>query len=149
MEIIPKGVFLGYEEDKLNYFKYIEKVVVLLSVIFLFGLTPATAQDLAFQWEPDHPSDMVVKYRIYWSPIVGNYHPADMEEIAIENLSDPQNPEWTLNTAVPIHYETLYFVCTAVDMYGYESDFSNAAIRNYDLNDQPPSADAGPDQSIE
>ena len=52
-----------------------------------------------------------------------------MEEIPVNNLSDPQNPEWTLQTTIPFYSDTLYFVLTAVDNYGFESDYSNEVSR--------------------
>lgn len=106
------------------------KTFRLSLVALLFGLAfAAQAMGFTFQWEPNHPNDFVVKYRIYWSPVSGKYNPADREEIAIEKLPDPANPEWTLQTGIPVTTGTLYFVLTAVDNYGYESDYSNEVSR--------------------
>lgn len=88
-------------------------------------LTPSLTVAYTFSWEANHPNDLVVIYRIYWRSDSGEYNQIDREEIMIENLSDTENPEWTLQTTISIPPDTLCFVCTAVDNYGYESDFSN------------------------
>ena len=93
------------------------------AIVFCFVAT-AQANGFTFQWEANHLND-IVEFRIYWSSVSGEYNPSDMEEISVENLPDPENPEWTLKTTIPIYSGTLYFICTAVDNYGYESDYSN------------------------
>lgn len=88
-------------------------------------VTTVYAEDFTFQWVGSPPQDLVVKYRIYWRSDDTWYNAEDMEEIPIENLSDPENPEWTLRIYPAINSDELYFAATAVDNYGSESDYSN------------------------
>ncbi len=90
---------------------------------------PSLALAYTFQWEANHPNDLVVKYKIYWSEVTGHYNLTDSEEIPVANLPDPANPQWTLKTMIPVSSGTVFFVCTAVDKYGNESDYSNEITR--------------------
>ena len=97
----------------------------LLLFLILFFIPSIVLASYSFEWSPNHPNDLVVEYRIYWSTTSGAYNQTDMEEIAVTALSDPDNPEWTLTELIlPDPVPVYYFVITAVDQDGVESDRS-------------------------
>jgi fibronectin type 3 domain-containing protein len=103
------------------------------------------AAEYTFQWDANHPNDNVVAYRIYWSKSSGDYNTADREYISVGSLSDPDNPHWTINIPDLNAGEDYYFVCTAVDNKGYESDDSAELSTNPEAIDTtPPTITWGP-----
>jgi len=106
------------------------------------------AADYTFQWDANHPNDDVVAYRIYWSNSSGDYNTSDRAHISVGSLSDPDHPQWTINIPDLNPGEDYYFVCTAVDNKGYESDDSEELSTNPEAGDTtPPTITWGPSAS--
>lgn len=109
---------------------------IILIALFLVGVSagPACGAEVeyTFSWEDNHPNDNVTAYRIYWRTLNGTYNATDRQELSAADLR-PQPPQWpaTLTASITITVadpnERMFFVCTAVDEDGFESDYSNEA----------------------
>jgi len=80
--------------------------------------------DYTFAWDANSPTESIVAYRIYWSDISNTYNATDWEGIPVSSLADPDNPEWTITLPLVNEDDKVYFVATAVDDDGLESDYS-------------------------
>ncbi len=100
-------------------------LILPISAIFiLLSVVPSGfAGDYTFQWDANHPNDNVVAYRIYWSTTSGSY--TWSWYILVNDLHDPLKPQYTVLIPEASPDQTYYFVCSAVDNHGYESDFSS------------------------
>ena len=97
-----------------------KKLILFLVIIMIFCCNLCfAAYNITFQWDANVEPDLA-EYRLYTSTISGTYLPAGYIQIPKENTTYIING---LNTTV-----TTYFVITAVDNYGNESDYSNEAI---------------------
>ncbi len=77
-----------------------------------------------FQWDPNHANDNVATYRFYWSTTSGDYSEANMDEIP--NVAagdfDPDTPRHI--KTFPDSPPAMFFVISAVDDEGFESEYS-------------------------
>ncbi len=97
----------------------------LILILFIQPICLAENLDFTFEWGANHPNDNVVKYRIYWSTASDSYNQTDSEGILVGNLDDQNNPQWTLTISGADPTLIYYFVATAEDNRGLESDYSN------------------------
>jgi len=109
----------------------------ILAVVLTFFLLASTvcAAEVPFmlQWDANHANDNVQKYRLYWSTTSGIFNQTDMEEVPVGSLPDPNNPQWTITLTDPD--PVTYFVATAVDDEGFESDYSNQTVTDEEAPD--------------
>ncbi len=106
-------------------FPYNFILICLILILFIQPICLAENLDFTFAWDANHPNDNVVEYRIYWSTTSDSYNQTDSEGILIGNLDDPDNPQWTLTISRADPNQIYYFVATAEDNEGRESNYSN------------------------
>lgn len=98
--------------------------IVLLALAFLFMVTPVQAADiqLTFQWDKN-PEPDIANYRLYQAEASGDYTKgtfvAEFEHLPAFN---PQESAYTFDAVTGVTY---FWVLTAVDGDGFESDWSN------------------------
>jgi hypothetical protein len=119
-----------------NRLRYI--IFQIVTLIFLLIFVPSGfARDFTFTWEANHPNDNVVKYRVYWRTTSGGYKASNRQDIPVSSLPDPSNPRHTLSLQNASEDQTYFFVCSAVDNHGYESDYSEE-INSANQDPTPP-----------
>lgn len=111
------------------------KLAVFLSVLFYSNLVSAAEVTLA--WDANTDPD-VAGYMIYYGFAARDYD-------YVVDVGDQTT--FTLSGLKDGH--TYYFAVTAYDTEDLESDFSNEVTKNFDFDNQPPTADAGPDQTVD
>ena len=106
-----------------------------LFITFIMFLSPNIVHcfDRSFAWDANTEPDLA-GYNIYYKD--GNsgtpYDGTGADEgnspiqIPIASLNDPENPEYTIHGLSDT--ETYFFVITAYDIFGNESDFSNELL---------------------
>lgn len=106
-------------------------ILIALFLVGIFaGLLYGEDVEYTFLWEDNHPNDNVTQYRIYWRTSEGSYNETNRRELLADDLR-PQVPQWpatleaTIIVPVADPNERMFFVCTAVDEDGFESDHSN------------------------
>ena len=107
-------------------------VFLNLFVFFTLLLSPNITHcfDRSFAWDANTEPDLA-GYRIYYKTGgagalydgTGANEGNSPIQISLASLDDPENPEYTLHGLSDA--ETFYFVATAYDIYGNESDYSN------------------------
>jgi hypothetical protein len=112
----------------------------LLIFLVLFGLYDvAHAMDVKLACDPNSESDLA-GYRIYWSQTSGQYSNENQKEFPLTSIT-PATPEF-LVTGLD-ETKGWYFVATAYDTEGLESDYSNEVYYKWDgvsgIPPQPPS----------
>jgi hypothetical protein len=111
------------------------KLVAFLSVLFYSNLVSAAQVTLA--WDPNTEPDLA-GYMIYYGFATQSYdYVVDVGDQTTFTLSDLEDGH------------TYYFAVTAYDTEDLESDFSNEVMKNFEFGNQPPTADAGPDQTVD
>ena len=81
------------------------------------------AEDFQFTWEPNHPNDGVVTYRMYVRMDTGDYDQVNVVSIGVDDIDfDAIRPSVTLS--LPESDQGYCFALTAVDSDNFESDFS-------------------------
>ena len=112
-----------------RFHKYLKATLFFLFSLLLLSSSSYAFIYYSFQWDANHPNDNVATYRFYWSTASGGYNQTDRVEIP--NVSsggfDPANPQYTKSFADPAAGELVpvyYFVVSAVDDDGFESDYS-------------------------
>ena len=105
---------------------------LFLFVIFVFLVSPnfAHGYDPSFAWDANTESD-IAGYNIYYKTDSSNvaYNSTGANEgsspiqIPVTSLSDPENPQFTIHGLNDT--ESYFFVITAYDTAGNESNFSN------------------------
>jgi PKD repeat protein len=124
-----------YKKKHINIWKHL----LLYMLLFFFYLTPSYAIDISFQWDPNSEPD-ISGYRVFCR-----------EEGQSYNYT---NPSWEGTDTICTIYEldetkTYYFVLRAFDTEGFESENANELCHEpLVIPNQPPTADAGPDQSV-
>ena len=102
-----------------------------LTLILALFATLAHSADVTLAWDPNTEPDLA-GYEIYYGTFSGDYSLAVQDyadqgsspvTVPIGDLGDPNNPAYTL-TGLDDN-ETYYFVATAYDDQGFESDYSN------------------------
>ena len=106
------------------------KVILLSSLVFFFTLSQSHAMDVTLQWDANIEPDLD-GYKIYYDTGSSGepYDGTDADPghspitLPVGDLPDPGNPEYSL-TGLNDN-ETYFFVVTAFDTEGLESDYSN------------------------
>ena len=111
------------------------KLVAFLSVLFYSNLV--SAAEVALAWDANTDPD-VAGYMIYYGFATRAYD-------YVVDVGDQTT--FTLSGLEDGH--TYYFAVTAYDTEDLESDFSNEVTKNFEFDNQPPTADAGPDQTVD
>ena len=111
------------------------KLVAFLSVLFYSNLV--SAAEVALTWDANTDPD-VAGYMIYYG-----FAPRDYDYVV--DVGDQTT--FTLSGLEDGH--TYYFSVTAYDTEDLESDFSNEVTKNFEFDNQLPTADAGPDQTVD
>jgi len=108
---------------------------IILIVILAHFATLAHSAEVTLVWDPNIEAELV-GYKIYYGFETGNYvYSIDVGNVtsyAVTGLEENQ---------------TIYFAATAYDVNGHESDYSKEVI--FKVENQPPVADAGPDQTVD
>jgi hypothetical protein len=101
-------------------------------------LTPVTghASDVTLAWDANTEPD-IAGYRIHYGLGSRNY----------DQVLDVGNNTTCVVTGLD-QGQTYYFAATAVNTEGMESDFSNEVSTTLSISNQPPVANAGPDQNV-
>lgn len=82
------------------------------------------AADVTLAWDPNPEADLA-GYKIYHSDTSGGpYDEIPVRILLLEDLTDPQNPEYTITGVEPGRH---FWVLTAFDFFYNESGFSNEA----------------------
>lgn len=129
-----KTALLEWEEDRLG-FKQIVSLISLAVVILSFVLVGlAHAGNVTLAWDPNTGQNLA-GYKLYYGTSSRNYtvsvNVGNATKYTLVNLTDGM---------------LYYFAVTAYDAYGHESDYSAELV--HVVNNQPPVAGAGPDQSV-
>jgi hypothetical protein len=110
------------------FFKYSISLLTLTLCLFLFTAF-ANSAEVTLLWDPNSESDLA-GYKVYYGTNPdGQYEGTDAGQgaspitLPLENLSDVNNPEYTLTGLDGS--KIYYFVVTAFDTEDLESDFSN------------------------
>lgn len=103
------------------------KVVIVLNVIFLFGgvfAAPVIASESSanFSWLPNSASN-VTGYKIYYGTTSGGGYPNFVD--IKNNAPDPKDGRIHGTVTGLTDGVTYYFVCTAYNNTGQESDYSD------------------------
>ena len=109
------------------------------SFLFLCALfSPAVvhAGEVTLAWDPNAESD-VAGYKVYYGLGSRNY----------DHVMDVGNSTTCVVTGLE-QGRTYYFAATAVNTANIESDFSNEVSAALTTSNQPPLANAGPDQNV-
>ena len=114
---------------------------ILLTIIFLFFsiLNSSAATQVSLEWDSNNEPDLA-GYKIFCREISQSY--------------DYANPSWEgTNTYCTVYdldeTKTYCFVARAFDTEGFESENSQEVCHEpLDRSNQPPMADAGPDQTV-
>lgn len=111
------------------------KLIGFLSVLFYSSLVSAAQVTLA--WDANTEPDLA-GYMIYYGFATRAYD-------YVVDVGDQTT--FTLSGLEDGH--TYYFAVTAYDTEDLESDFSNEVTKNFEFDNQPLTADAGPDQTVD
>jgi len=122
----------------LSSFTYIRRAVlcfILPLIILTCQASMAVAADATLQWDPNTEPDLA-GYKLYYGFQTGNY----------EYTIDVGN-ETTYTVTGLEENQPVYFVATAYNANGDESDYSREVV--FEAVNQSPIADAGPDQTVD
>ncbi|EFK05840.1 conserved hypothetical protein [delta proteobacterium NaphS2] len=119
-------------------FAPIQRIALFSRIILILILTHfiplAHSAEVTLTWDPNTESDLS-GYKIYYGYETGNYEYSidvgDTTSYQVAGLED----------------QTIYFVATAYDVNGNESEYSKEVV--FTPENQPPVADAGPDQTVD
>ena len=130
-----------FSKYRFNYSFLFCFIFFTLNLLFFFTPNASASIQVAFAWDPNSESDLA-GYRVY-----------SREEGQSYNYD---NPSWEGTETTCTIYDldetkTYYFVSRAFDTEGLESDDSDELCLEAGTspNDQPPIADAGPDQTVD
>jgi hypothetical protein len=105
--------------------------ITLIPLLYLSISQTVLALDVTLRWDPV-VTDIIAGYKLYYKRGVGgapydgtisNQGPSPVD-IPVEALADPNNPEFSITGLADDIY---YFVATAYDTQGRESEYSNEA----------------------
>jgi PKD domain/K319L-like, PKD domain len=114
-------------------------ILLTLNFLFFFVLDSSAATQVSLAWDPNSEPDLA-GYRVFCREQSQSY--------------DYANPSWEGTDTYCIIYDmdetkTYYFVVRAFDTKGFESGNSNEVYHEpLVASNQPPTADAGPDQTV-
>jgi fibronectin type 3 domain-containing protein len=108
-----------------------------LSLLLCALFSPAVvhAGEVSLAWDANTEPD-IAGYRIHYGLGSRNY----------DQILDVGNTTTCVVTGL-VEGQTYFFAATAVDTAGTESDFSNEVSKTFSISNQPPLANAGPDQN--
>ena len=95
-------------------------------LIFILFVNIGSAANYTFTWDPPHPNDNVVKYKIYYRTNSNTYNADKFEPVPKPNSDqkfNPTDPVWKIT--LPEVDEEYCFAATAIDDDGFESDPSD------------------------
>jgi len=107
---------------------------IILILILAHFTTLAHAAEVSLSWDPNAEPDLA-GYKIYYGVQTGNYD----QSVDVGNQT-------TYTLAGLEENQTIYLAATAYDANGNESDYSKEVT--FKAINQPPTADAGPDQIV-
>jgi fibronectin type 3 domain-containing protein len=110
--------------------------VVTCTSIFIYSLNPSYAVDVTLAWDANTETDLA-GYRVYYGLGSRNY----------DNVIEVGNSTSCVVTGLE-QGRTYYFAATAVNTANIESDYSNEVSATLSTSNQPPLANAGPDQNV-
>jgi len=117
-----------------QFFRIFILSFLALSVIFSLFAARAQAAQVTLAWDPNTELDLA-GYKIYYGFETGNYsYSIDVGDITSYTISGIEE-----NRAI-------YLAATAYDVNGNESEYSEQVV--FKAENQPPVADAGPDQIV-
>jgi fibronectin type 3 domain-containing protein len=121
---------------KISYIRSL--FLTLLSFLLCSLLSPSVghAGDVTLAWDANTETD-IAGYRIHYGLASWNY----------DHVLDAGNNTSCVVTGLE-QGQTYYFAATAVNTAGIESDFSNEVSTTLSISNQPPLANAGPDQNV-
>ena len=108
---------------------------ILLILILTHFISLAHSAEVTLAWDPNTESNLS-GYKVYYGFETGNY------EYSID-VGDTTSYQ----VAGLVENQTIYFVATAYDVNGNESEYSKEVV--FTPENQPPVADAGPDQTVD
>lgn len=137
--------------DRMNNFI---KFVPLFFALLFFFVTPGYALDVTLTWDANIEPDLA-GYKIYYDMDSGHpYNGIEAQEgfspisITLDQDEDP-DPNTVQYTIHDMPDGIYYFSVTAYNSEGLESGYSNEAGTASNSANEPPVADAGPDQSAD
>jgi hypothetical protein len=101
-----------------------------------FTLSASHAAEVNLAWDPNTEPDLA-GYKVYYGVGSRNY----------DHVIDVGNCSSCVVTGLEAG-RTYYFAATAVNKSNIESDFSNEVTAALSISNQPPTANAGPDQNV-
>lgn len=117
-----------------QFFRIFILSFLALSVIFSLFAARAHAAQVTLAWDPNTELDLA-GYKIYYGFETGNYsYSIDVGDITNYTISGLEENR------------TIYLAATAYDVNGNESECSEQVV--FKAENQPPVADAGPDQAV-
>ena len=114
------------------------RTLALILVVLLVPMMAVAATDnveISFQWDTNPEQDDVDLYRIYRSTTSGDYTSGEQVVEVTEVPAEPTQQgvdKFAANSG-----QSYYWVVTAVDSNGYESDWSNEVTWRYDVPNTP------------
>ena len=99
---------------------------------FVLFVSIGSAANYTFNWDPPHPNDNVVKYKIYYRMNSSIYNVEEDFELVPKPNSDqkfnPANPVWKIE--LPNVAEEYCFTATAINAKGFESNPSEGTCKD-------------------
>jgi hypothetical protein len=124
----------GAEGEKMVFLKSLWSLAIAL----LFCLvTPCYAKDVTLLWNVNTESNLL-GYKVYYGFSSQSYD----YSVDVGNQTS-----YTLSSLVDD--QMYYFAVTAYNTEDLESDFSNEVATSFEIDNQPPIAEAGPDQIVD
>lgn len=111
------------------------KTAIITLVVALFATTAWAATDVTLVWDPNTEAD-IDGYRLYQSVTSGTYN-KDADKVADVKHADVCG-ETQCQTTITVEDGTWYWVATAYDTYGNESDYSNEVTETLDSTPPAP-----------
>jgi hypothetical protein len=110
--------------------------VICLLIYAFFSPAVVRAAEVTLAWDANREPD-IAGYRIHYGLASRNY----------DHVLDAGNNTTCVVTGLD-QGQTYYFAATALNTEGMESDFSNEVSTTLSISNQPPLANAGPDQNV-
>ncbi len=133
--MLHKTAILGWERNPLESRQFVTLLLILSLFILSFALVGrAYAGEVTLAWDANTEQNLA-GYKLYFGTAsrsyTGSVNVGNTTSYTLTNLTDG---------------EIYYFAATAYDSYGNESDYSVELA--HAVNNQPPVANAGPDQNL-
>lgn len=132
--MLHKAALPGWRRSRLGSNHSISLIILLLIILSIVFAVSVHAGEVTLAWDASTGQNPA-GYRLYFGTTskqyTGSVNVGNVTTYTLENLADG---------------EIYYFAATAYDGYGNESDYSAELV--HAVNNQPPVADAGPDQTL-